>query len=180
MKKFIEQINKIECDYQIADLFLNENKAEKLVKQLKNGDIDLINDLELFDKIIYTDKLNWIEFNYNLKNKIDKVNYLTNCDNYQYDKFNEMIEDSANTTTIHYNDQLDLGMIRYDFENIILFDKEHKNEVKSLLKDKVEDLVDLAVEKGTPVLQKAADDLRDKAIVVTKEVLKKLEKEDKK
>ena len=52
---------------------------------------------------------------------------------------------------------------------------------KSLdLKDKVEDLVDLAVEKGTPVLQKAADDLRDKAIAVTKEVLKKLEKEDKK
>ena len=48
-----------------------------------------------------------------------------------------------------------------------------------VLKDKVEDLVDLAVEKGTPVLQKAADDLRDKAIVVTKEVLKKLEKEDK-
>ena len=45
-----------------------------------------------------------------------------------------------------------------------------------VLKDKVEDLVDLAVEKGTPVLQKAADDLRDKAIVVTKEVLKKLEK----
>ena len=49
-----------------------------------------------------------------------------------------------------------------------------------VLKNKVEDLVDLAVEKGTPVLQKAADDLRDKAIVVTKEVLKKLEKEDKK
>lgn len=49
-----------------------------------------------------------------------------------------------------------------------------------VLKDKVEDLVDLAVEKGTPVLQKAADDLRDKAITVTKEVLKKLEKEDKK
>ena len=49
-----------------------------------------------------------------------------------------------------------------------------------VLKDKLEDLVDLAVEKGTPVLQKTADDLRDKAIAVTKEVLKKLEKEDKK
>lgn len=49
-----------------------------------------------------------------------------------------------------------------------------------VLKDKVEDLVDLAVEKGTPVLQKTADDLRGKAIAVTKEVLKKLEKEDKK
>ena len=138
MKKFIEQINEIECDYQITDLFLSENKADKLVKQLKNGDIDLINDLELYDKIIYTDKLNWIEFNYNLKNKIDKVNYLTNCDNYQYDKFNEMIEGSANTATIHYNENLDLGMVRYDFDQIFLFDKKHKNEVKALLKDKVE------------------------------------------
>ena len=49
-----------------------------------------------------------------------------------------------------------------------------------VLKDKVEDLVDLAVEKGTPVLRDAAEELRVKAIAVTKEVLKKLEKEEKK
>lgn len=49
-----------------------------------------------------------------------------------------------------------------------------------VLKDKAEDLVDLAVEKGTPVLQKAAEELRVKAIAVTKDVLKKLEKEEKK
>ena len=49
-----------------------------------------------------------------------------------------------------------------------------------VLKEKVEDLVDLAVEKGTPVLRDAADELRVKAIAVTKEVLKKLEKEEKK
>lgn len=49
-----------------------------------------------------------------------------------------------------------------------------------VLKDKVEDLVDLAVEKGTPVLRDAAEELRVKAIAVTKDVLKKLEKEEKK
>lgn len=49
-----------------------------------------------------------------------------------------------------------------------------------VLKDKAEDLVDLAVEKGTPVLQKAAEELRIKAIAVTKDVLKKLEKAEKK
>ena len=49
-----------------------------------------------------------------------------------------------------------------------------------LLKDKVDDLVDLAVEKGTPVLRDAADELRVKAIAVTKDVLKKLEKAEKK
>ena len=52
---------------------------------------------------------------------------------------------------------------------------------KSLaLKDKVEELVDLAVKKGTPVLQDAAEELREKAIDVTKDVLKKLEQGSKK
>ena len=47
------------------------------------------------------------------------------------------------------------------------------------IKKKSEELVNLAVEKGTPVLQKAADEVRQKAIVVVKEVLKRLEKEEK-
>lgn len=47
------------------------------------------------------------------------------------------------------------------------------------IKEKSEELVNLAVEKGTPVLQKAADEVRQKAIVVVKEVLKCLEKEEK-
>lgn len=47
------------------------------------------------------------------------------------------------------------------------------------IKEKSEELVNLAIEKGTPVLQKAADDVRQKAIVVVKEVLKRLEKEGK-
>ena len=42
-----------------------------------------------------------------------------------------------------------------------------------------EELVSYAVEKGTPVLEKAADAVRQKAVVVTKEVLNKLEKEEK-
>ncbi len=40
------------------------------------------------------------------------------------------------------------------------------------------ELVDYAVEKGTPVLESAANKVREKAIDVTKEVLKKLEKKD--
>lgn len=43
------------------------------------------------------------------------------------------------------------------------------------LKKKTSDLVEMAKEKGTPVLEGIADDLRNKAINVTKEVLKKLE-----
>ena len=43
------------------------------------------------------------------------------------------------------------------------------------LKVKASELVELAKEKGTPVLEKAANEVREKAILVTKEVLKKLE-----
>ena len=49
----------------------------------------------------------------------------------------------------------------------------------SNLKDKADELVNYAIEKGTPVLEKAADAIREKTIVVTKEILNKLENEDK-
>ena len=48
------------------------------------------------------------------------------------------------------------------------------------LKDKAEELVNLAVEKGTPVLRDAAEEVRKKAIAVTKDVLKKLQATEKK
>lgn len=46
------------------------------------------------------------------------------------------------------------------------------------LKQKANDLLALAKEKGTPVVEKAAADVRERAIQVTKEILKKLEKEE--
>lgn len=49
----------------------------------------------------------------------------------------------------------------------------------SNLKDKADELVNYTIEKGTPVLEKAADAIREKTIVVTKEILNKLEKEEK-
>ena len=58
-----------------------------------------------------------------------------------------------------------------DREKVLEIAKE-KGEV---LKKKAQELVDLAIEKGTPVLRDAAEDVRQKAILVTKDVLKKLE-----
>lgn len=40
---------------------------------------------------------------------------------------------------------------------------------------KAEELVDYAIEKGTPVLEKAATSVKEKAIDVTKDILQKLE-----
>ena len=52
-------------------------------------------------------------------------------------------------------------------------------EKAAALKDKVQELVDLAIDKGTPVLRDAAEEVRLKAIDVTKDVLKKLENSEK-
>lgn len=47
------------------------------------------------------------------------------------------------------------------------------------IQDAAEELVDYAVKKGTPVLEQSAEAVRQKAIDVTKEVLNKLEKNEK-
>lgn len=59
-----------------------------------------------------------------------------------------------------------------DKEKVLKIAKEKSED----LKKKVNELVELAKEKGTPVLEGVASDVRQKAINVTKEVLKKLEK----
>lgn len=82
---------------------------------------------------------------------------------------------------------VDASEVKQNIENKI---EEIKKELEDLDKEKAyaiakrkakeiqvkaEDLVDYAIEKGTPVLEKAATSVKEKAIVVTKEVLKKLE-----
>lgn len=88
--------------------------------------------------------------------------------------------------------ELDADEVKQQIKNKI---EEIKYEISSLDKEKVlkiakqkgadikqrcEELVQLAIDKGTPVLQKAANEVREKAIVVTKEVLEKLEEKDNK
>ncbi len=58
-----------------------------------------------------------------------------------------------------------------DKEKVLKIAKKKGNEIKK----KADELVDLAVAKGTPVLKKTAEDVRDKAVEVTKDVQKKLE-----
>lgn len=143
MKNIIETIAGLEIKnsgvkYNIEDISLSEDKANKLIEQLENEEISLLEDLECYDEIVYTDKLNWMEFNYNLKHKIDKVNYLTSSDNYQYDSFRDLIVEQPQTTIVHYNDKLDLGMIIYDFDKVVLFDEKHDEEVEEMLEGKIE------------------------------------------
>lgn len=58
-----------------------------------------------------------------------------------------------------------------DKEKVAKIAKKKASEIQDL----ADELVDYAIEKGTPVLEKAASDVRAKAVCVTKEVLNKLE-----
>ena len=62
-----------------------------------------------------------------------------------------------------------------DKEKALAIAKKKADQIKT----KSEDLVEYVIEKGTPVLEKSAETLRQKAILVTKEILKKLEAEEK-
>ncbi len=58
-----------------------------------------------------------------------------------------------------------------DKEKVIAIAKEKGKKIQKMSQE----LVDYAVEKGTPVLKSAADSVKEKAIIVVKEVLDKLE-----
>ena len=61
-----------------------------------------------------------------------------------------------------------------DKEKVLKIAKKKARQIQ----DAAEELVDYAVSKGTPVLERSAEAVRQKAIDVTKEVLAKLEKEE--
>ena len=63
-----------------------------------------------------------------------------------------------------------------DKEKVLKYAKEKSDVVK----EKASELVDLAKEKGTPVLRDAADEVREKALAVAKDVVARLEKNEKK
>ena len=69
--------------------------------------------------------------------------------------------------------------IKEELENL---DKEKvfkiAKEKSELIIHKADELVNYAIEKGTPILENAANSIKEKAIDVTKDILKKLEKEE--
>ena len=98
-------------------------------------------------------------------------------------KFNELLQKAK---------EIDLNEARENIEQKI---EDIQNELKDLdkekaleiakkkgeqIKKKAGEIYELAKEKGTPVVEKCADEVREKTIVVVEEILKKLKNEDKK
>ena len=72
-------------------------------------------------------------------------------------------------------DEIMVSVSELDKEKVLNIAKKKAQDVKH----KSEELVEYVVEKGTPVLEKSAALLREKAIAITKEILNKLEQEEK-
>lgn len=100
-----------------------------------------------------------------LKNKIDEL--LNKAKDIDAEDVKEMIEDKI--------EEIKMELADLDKEKVLKIAKEKGIAIK----EKSQELVELAIEKGTPVLENAAKEVREKAIVVVKEVLNKLEKKDK-
>lgn len=71
-------------------------------------------------------------------------------------------------------EEIKVELEELDKEKILKIAKKKGKEIQK----KAEELVNLAKEKGTPILENAANEVREKAIVVVKDVLVKLEKAD--
>ena len=76
--------------------------------------------------------------------------------------------------------KIDVEDVKEEFEEKLAdLDKEKVLDIAKKkskeLKERAQELVDLAIDKGTPILRDMAEEVRLKTIDVTKEVLKKLE-----
>ena len=97
-----------------------------------------------------------------LKNKLDEL----------VAKIKEVDLDEVKDEFFNKVDSIKSELEELDKEKVLKIAKQKGEE----LKKKTEELVKLAKEKGTPVLENVANEVREKAIVVVKDVLDRLEK----
>ncbi len=101
------------------------------------------------------------ELRNDIKNKISE--FMKNVDDMTVSEIKDEF-----TTKI---DEIKTGLNELDKETVLKVAKKKGNE----LKDKANELVELAKEKGTPVLEGIADDLKEKTISACQNVIDKLE-----
>ncbi len=97
-----------------------------------------------------------------LKSKIDEL----------LNKLKEVDADEVKTNVENKINEIKADLKDLDKEKALKIAKTKSKDIQK----KADELVEYVKEKGGPVLQDAADSVRAKAIDVTKEVLKKLEK----
>ena len=96
-----------------------------------------------------------------LKDKM--LNLVSKAKELSISDISNMVEDKITEIRKDLND--------LDKEKVLKIAKKKSEDIKK----KCQDLVDLAIEKGTPVLKDAAEEVRDKTIAVMKDIIAKLE-----
>lgn len=99
-----------------------------------------------------------------LKRKIDDL--IIKVKNIDSDEVKENIQKKVDDIMLEISD--------LDKEKALKIAKKKAEQIKN----KAEELVEYVIDKGTPVLEKSAGIVREKATLVTKEILEKLEKEE--
>lgn len=97
-----------------------------------------------------------------LKEKLEEM--LNRVKNMDSEEVKKQIENRIN--------EIKKELSELDKEKVLAIAKNKAREIQV----KANDLVEYAVEKGTPILERTADAIREKALIVTKEVVNKLEK----
>ena len=92
-----------------------------------------------------------------------------------YNKASQLEKDEVKEEILNRLDELKEELQDLDTEKVLKVAKQKAKKIQDI----AEDLVEYVVEKGTPVLEKGANIIRTKAILATKEVLKRLEQEEK-
>lgn len=104
------------------------------------------------------------ELRSDLKEKLDEL--LSKAKDIDTSEVKKEIEEKIENLKVEIED--------LDKEKVLKVAKKKAKEIEK----SAEELVNYAIEKGTPVLEKAASSVKEKAILVTKNVLEKLEKEE--
>ena len=99
------------------------------------------------------------------------------------EKLDELVNQIKNIDLEDVKEEFDLKveeikkeLADLDKEKVLEIAKEKGQQIKV----KTQELVDLAIEKGTPILRDAADEVREKALAVVRDVEKKLDVKEEK
>ena len=96
-----------------------------------------------------------------LKNKIDEL--VAQIKNIDLEEVKDEFDKKVN--------EIKMELVDLDKEKVLEMEKQKGEQLKT----KAQELVDMAVEKGTPILKKSAEDVLKNVIKVSKETIKKLD-----
>ena len=96
-----------------------------------------------------------------LKNKIDEL--VAQIKNIDLEEVKDEFDKQVN--------EIKMELVDLDKEKVLEMAKQKGEQLKT----KAQELVDMAVEKGTPILKKSAEDVLKNVIKVSKETIKKLD-----